>query len=395
MNYYDYIIVGGGASGLMMAYRMSNDPFFGDKSILILDKQKKINNDRTWCYWETEHDEWNGIVSASWKNIIFKSELHSAKESIAPYQYKMIRSKDFYSKIWAHLETKATITFEVANVVSIHQRDNEASVITDDKIFKTKTILNSILYTDSHKKQSKYPVLQQHFVGFFIKTKKAFFDVNAATFMDFTVAQKGNTRFMYILPYANNEALFEYTLFSKDLLPYNDYKVEIEKYLREKNITDYEIVEKEQGSIPMTCYKFWNHNSKNIINIGTAGGWSKASTGFTFKNTTKKTIKLIEYIKQNKPLPKFHELNKFWFYDLLLLDILSKKNHLGAFLFGKMFQKNAPKQILKFLDEDTSLAEDLQIQLKMPPINFIKALLIRISKFYIGYFSLIFSKLKL
>lgn len=395
MNYYDYIIVGGGASGLMMAYRMSNDPFFGDKSILILDKQKKINNDRTWCYWETERDEWNGIVSASWKNIIFKSELNSAKESIAPYQYKMIRSKDFYSKIWAHLETKATITFEVANVLSIHQRDNEASVITDDKIFKTKTILNSILYTDSHKKQSKYPVLQQHFVGFFIKTKKAFFDVNAATFMDFTVAQKGNTRFMYILPYANNEALFEYTLFSKDLLPYNDYKVEIEKYLREKNITDYEIVEKEQGSIPMTCYKFWNHNSKNIINIGTAGGWSKASTGFTFKNTTKKTIKLIEYIKQNKPLPKFHELNKFWFYDLLLLDILSKKNHLGAFLFGKMFQKNAPKQILKFLDEDTSLAEDLQIQLKMPPINFIKALLIRISKFYIGYFSLIFSKLKL
>ena len=395
MNYYDYIIVGGGASGLMMAYRMSNDPFFDDKSILILDKQKKINNDRTWCYWETERDEWNGIVSASWKNIIFKSELYSAEETIAPYEYKMIRSKDFYSKIWAHLETKATITFEVANVVSIHQRDNEASVITDDKIFKTKTILNSILHTDSHKKQSKYPVLQQHFVGFFIKTKKAFFDINAATFMDFTVAQKGNTRFMYILPYANNEALFEYTLFSKDLLPYNDYKVEIEKYLREKNITDYEIIEKEQGSIPMTCYKFWNHNSKNIINIGTAGGWSKASTGFTFKNTTKKTIKLVQYIKQNKPLPKFHELNKFWFYDLLLLDILSKKNHLGAFLFGKMFQKNAPKQILKFLDEDTSIAEDLQIHLKMPPINFIKVLLIRISKFYTGYFSLIFSKLKL
>ena len=395
MNYYDYIIVGGGASGLMMAYRMSNDPFFDDKSILILDKEKKNANDRTWCYWDTENDEWNNIVSASWKNIIFKSELYSAEESIAPYEYKMIRSKDFYSKIWAHLETKATITFEVANVVSIHQRDNEASVITDDKIFKTKTILNSILYSDTYKKQSKYPVLQQHFVGFFIKTKKAIFDSNAATFMDFTVAQKGNTRFMYILPYANNEALFEYTLFSKDLLPYNDYKVEIEKYLHEKNITDFEIVEKEQGSIPMTCYKFWNHNSKNIVNIGTAGGWSKASTGFTFKNTTKKTTKLIEYIKQNKPLPKFHEINKFWFYDLLLLDILFKKNQLGAFLFGKMFQKNTPKLILKFLDEDTSLVEDLQIQLKLPPINFIKALLIRISKLYIGYFSLIFSKLKL
>ena len=311
MDYYDYIIVGGGASGLMMAYRMSKDAFFDDKSILILDREKKNANDRTWCYWETDNDEWNGIVSASWKNIIFKSKLYATKENIAPYQYKMIRSKDFYSKIWSHLETKSNITFQTANVVSLHQGVEEAEVITAGTIFKTKTILNSILFTDAYKKQTKYPVLQQHFVGFFIKTKKDFFDDSAATFMDFTVAQKENTRFMYILPYAKNEALFEYTLFSKDILPYEDYKLEIEKYLKERNITDYEIVEKEQGSIPMTCYKFWKHNSKNIINIGTAGGWSKASTGFTFKNTTRKTAKLITHIKQDKPLTEFHKIDKF------------------------------------------------------------------------------------
>ena len=378
MDYYDYIVVGGGASGLMMAYRMSKDAFFDDKSILILDKEKKNTNDRTWCYWETENDEWNDIVSVSWENIIFKSELHTTEESIAPYQYKMIRSKDFYSKIWSHLETKSNITFQSANLVSIHQRDNIAEVITANTIFKTNTILNSILFNDVYKKQTKYPVLQQHFVGFFVKTKKDSFDNSAATFMDFTIAQKGNTRFMYILPYAKNEALFEYTLFSKDILSYNDYKLEIEKYLDERNITEYEIVKKEQGSIPMTCYKFWKHNSKNIINIGTAGGWSKASTGFTFKNTTKKTAKLIEHLKQHKPLPEFHKINKFWYYDLLLLDILYKKNHLGAATFAHLFKRTSAKKILKFLDEETSLFEDLQIELKMPPNNFIKAVFKRI-----------------
>ncbi len=378
MNYYDYIIVGGGASGLMMAYRMSKDAFFDDTSILILDAEKKNVNDRTWCYWDTKNDEWNDIVSASWKNIIFKSELHSVEESIAPYQYKMIRSKDFYTKIWSHLATKSNITFQKTNVVSIHQRDNLAEVVTAQKIFKTKTILNSILFNDAYKKQTKYPVLQQHFVGFFIKTKENYFDESAATFMDFTVAQKGNTRFMYILPYAKNEALFEYTLFSQDVLPYDEYKLEIKKYLEDRNITDYEIVEKEQGSIPMTCYKFWKNNANNIIHIGTAGGWSKASTGFTFKNTTKKTAKLLEHIKRHKPLPEFHKTNKFWFYDLLLLDILHKKNHLGASIFTHLFKRTSAKKILKFLDEETSLYEDLQIEMKMPPNNFIKAVIKRI-----------------
>jgi lycopene beta-cyclase len=378
MNYYDYIIVGGGASGLMMAYRMSKDAFFDDKSILILDKENKTANDRTWCYWKTENDEWNCIVSASWKKIIFKSELHTTEESIAPYQYKMIRSKDFYSKIRSHLETKSMITFQTTNVVSIHQRDDDAEVITTHKVFKTKTILNSILFNNAYKKQTKYPVLQQHFVGFFIKTKENYFDDSAATFMDFTVAQKGNTRFMYILPYAKNEALFEYTLFSEDVLPYDAYKLEIEKYLEDRNIIDYEIIEKEQGSIPMTCYKFWKNNSKNIIHIGTAGGWSKASTGFTFKNTTKKTAELLLHLKQNKPLEHFHKINKFWFYDLLLLDILQEKNHLGAVLFSDLFKRTPSKRILKFLDEETSLFEDLQVILKMPPKNFIRAIYRRI-----------------
>ena len=196
--------------------------------------------------------------------------------------------------------------------------------------------------------------------------------------MDFTVAQKGNTRFMYILPYSKKEALFEYTLFSEDLLAYDIYKKEIEKYLQSKNITEYEIVEKEQGSIPMTCYKFWKQNSKNIIHIGTAGGWSKASTGFTFKNTTKKTAKLVNYLKQDKSLTAFHKVSKFWFYDLLLLDILHEKNHLGSAIFSQLFKRTSTQQIFKFLDEETQLYEDLQVMLKMPPKNFIRAIFKRI-----------------
>ena len=378
MNYYDYILVGGGASGLMMAYRMSKDTFFDDKTILILDKNKKNTNDRTWCYWDLKEDEWDDVLHNSWNEIIFKSDIYKVQENIFPYQYKMIRSKDFYMKILSHISQKTNIIFQSENVKSIQQLREEAKVTTSNSVFRTKTLINSILFNDAYKKQTKYPVLQQHFVGFFIKTKDDSFNDTAATIMDFTVAQKGNTRFMYVLPYSKNEALFEYTLFSKEVLAYDIYKTEIEKYLESKNITDYEIVDKEQGSIPMSCYKFWKQNSKNIIHIGTAGGWSKASTGFTFKNTTKKTAKLIVHLKQNKPLSKFHKINKFWFYDLLLLDILHEKNHLGSSLFSQLFNRTSVQKILRFLDEETPFYQDLQVMLKMPPKNFLRALYKRI-----------------
>lgn len=375
---YDYILVGGGASGLIMAYRMSKDSFFDNKKILIIDKEKKNTNDRTWCFWEKNEGDWDDVLAKSWKKILFKSEIHSLEGSIFPYQYKMIRSEKFYHKIWNQLANKPNISFIEEAVLSIHQEENSAKVVTSSTTFHSKVLMNSIVFSDESKKQTKFPVLQQHFVGFFIKTSEDSFNDESATFMDFKIPQKGNTRFMYILPYSKNEALFEYTLFSENLLPISEYETEIENYLRDKNITNYTITEKEKGSIPMTCYHFWKNNSENIIHIGTAGGWSKASTGFTFKNTTKKTSKLIAHLKENKPLQSFHKIDKFWFYDLLLLDILHEKNYLGSTLFGELFKRTSLQNILKFLDEETSFMEDLKILLKMPPANFIRAIFKRI-----------------
>ena len=44
--------------------------------------------------------------------------------------------------------------------------------------------------------------------------------------------QKGNTRFMYVLITSENEALLEYTLFSKNLLSKGEYEAEIQNILK-------------------------------------------------------------------------------------------------------------------------------------------------------------------
>ena len=378
MQNYDYIITGSGASGLMLAYRMAKDSFFDNASILIIDKEKKTSNDRTWCFWENGEGEWDELLHKSWDKILFESNIYKNTIPLQSYAYKMLRSGIFYDKLWNFIDTKNNIRFIEDTVVDIKASTNGAIVETLKSNYFTTKLLNSIDLNKNYTLQKKYPVLLQHFCGWFIETDKNLFDDSTATFMDFTVDQKRNTRFMYVLPISPNKALFEYTLFSKEVLTKDEYEGELLKYLDTKFITEYTITEIEQGVIPMTSYKFWMQNSKNILHIGTVGGWTKASTGYTFKNTSKKTIQLIAFLKAENDFTHFRKKTRFWWYDLLLIDVLSSYNHLGSKLFSTLFKRNSLKNVFRFLDEETSFIEDLRIMLSMPPLRFIIALFRRV-----------------
>jgi lycopene beta-cyclase len=377
MQHYHYIFTGSGLSALMTVYEMILSGKFDDKTILFLDENPKKSNDRTWCFWDNAalFDE---IVSKKWDVALFADKNFLRNLDLNPYQYKMIRGLDFYNLVFNLISKQKNIHFANQKVVEFEELGNHCIVKTETGNYTCNKIFNSIYNPNLIKNQSKYPLLQQHFIGWFIKSNQEVFDKNTATFMDFSVEQRGNTRFMYVLPTSSTEALIEYTLFSKDLLSKEEYENEIQMYIKKLGITDYEIVEKEQGNIPMTSYKFWKHNTKNIINIGSVGGWTKASTGYTFKNTTKKSKALIQFLSKESDFRKFHKTDKFWFYDLLFLDVLYRRNDLGSKVFSSLFQKGNPTLIFKFLDEETTFWEDLQVIWKCPKGLFIRALFGRI-----------------
>ena len=353
---------------------------FQDKTILLLDENPKKTNDRTWCFWDS-HSIFPELESTKWNSAWYKNDAFERKLDLNPYQYKMIKGLDFYNHIFDLISKQENIHFINQKVLDFEELGNHCIIKTATENYTCNKIFNSIFNPNLVQSQTKYPLLHQHFVGWFIKSKEEVFEKETATFMDFSVEQKGNTRFMYVLPTSSTEALLEYTLFSKRLLPKSEYEDEIQNYIQKLGITEYEIVEKEQGNIPMTCYPFWENNTKNILHIGSAGGWTKASTGYTFKNTTKKAKHLVSFLDNNSDFRKFQKRDKFWFYDLLLLDILDQKNHLGSTIFSSMFQKGKTSVIFKFLDEETSLLIDLQVIWKCPKMLFVKALLGRLFRF--------------
>ncbi len=374
-GHYDHIIIGAGAAGLMLADAFGRDSYFRDKKILLLDKDSKNTNDRTWSFWEKGTGRFDDIVTKSWKNIFFGGQGFSAQFDISPYQYKLVRGLDFYRCYLDKIKTYPNIDLIHQEVTAINENKEGVTVTTTEKEYTGTRVFSSAFDFDALKNDSKYPLLQQHFVGWVVKTKAPTFNPDKAIFMDFSIPQKNNTRFMYVLPFSENKALLEYTLFSKDLLPLDAYENGIKDYLRDTyGCTDFEVLEKEKGSIPMTCYDFQSHNTKRIQFIGSAGGWTKPSTGYTFYNTSKKIAQIIPLIKENKPLTPLRPKRKFKFYDLLLLDILFAENHKGQYIFETLFKNRPPQLIFKFLDEETNLWEDLRIISGCPKKEFILAL---------------------
>lgn len=375
MKHYHYIFTGSGLAALMTVYKMAKSGKFKDKRILLLDEDPKKTNDRTWCFWKTEPSIWDSAISKKWDSALFADTDSRIDLDLNPYQYNMIQGLDFYSIVFKQLLKEDNITFLNEKVTEINEVVNYVFVATETSSYTCDLVFNSIYDKSETKHQSKFPVLQQHFIGWFIKTDEAVFNPLQATFMDFSVPQKGNTRFMYVLPTTSTEALLEYTLFSHELLKKEEYERAIENYIEKLGIKNYQIIEKEQGSIPMTCYPFWKKNTKRVLNIGTTGGWTKASTGYTFKKADKQSTRLVNFLLKGDDLKNFHRNSRFWFYDLLLLDILDRQNELGSDIFASMFKKGDTDLIFKFLDEETTLIEDLKVIMKCPKRLFISALL--------------------
>ena len=134
---------------------------------------------------------------------------------------------------------------------------------------------------------------------------------------------------------------------------------------------DYKIIYKEEGAIPL-FYPI-DKNEKNKINIGTAGGMTRLSTGYTFLNIQEHSKYIRENIENIANVKKYKISTKYQFLDEIFLRVLEKHPEKMSDIFFKMF-KASPKTVIKFLSNKSNFFEDLSIILRMPKLTFIKAL---------------------
>ena len=364
---YDYIIAGSGCAGLSLLYKILLTPSLQNKSILVIDKDQKKNNDKTWCFWEKKPGPFESIVYAKWNKLEFLSTDFKKELDLESYTYKMIQGIDFYNFVINYAKKFKNVSFVQESINSIDNIDKKAVLKTTKNRYTANYIFNSTnLFNPKINEQNS---LLQHFKGWLIKTEKPVFNPEIGRLMDFRVSQENGATFMYVLPTSTTEALVEYTLFSPRVLDKEVYTLELKKYIKEElEIDNYTLIHQESGVIPMSLEKFEQNPKLNVINIGTSGGYTKASSGYTFQFIQKNIIEIINnLVEGNNIIQQTSFKNKYYQWsDRTLIDVLLSNKLTGKDVFTKMFQKVPIEKILAFLGNESSFLEDFKVFTSFP-----------------------------
>tara|TARA_B100000965_G_scaffold145187_1_gene121019 strand:- start:2037 stop:3101 length:1065 start_codon:yes stop_codon:yes gene_type:complete len=353
MKEFDYIIIGGGCAGLSLAYELETHDKLKNKNLAIIEPRDEYKRDKTWSFWKVFPHNFEDCVKKSWNNFTINSPNETKYIECKTTPYQTIDSELFYNKILSKLKLNKNITF-FKNINEVNKYNS--------------IIFNSVAKYDDQKNK-----LWQHFCGVEIETDKEFFDDEIFNLMDFACDQRNKVHFFYTLPFTKNKALVETTWISElDNDNLKDYDQQIDNYLSNHlNIRNCKINYKEEGAIPLFRQK--SIKKLNEINIGSAGGMTRLSTGYTFLNIQEQSKYIRENIDNINKVKLFQINKKYDFLDNIFLKVLKKNSSQMGNIFYKMFD-SSPSSIINFLSNKSSLFEDLEIISKMPKSIFIKQL---------------------
>jgi len=370
---YDFAILGGGAAGLSLALALVRSPL-KDRSILIVEKDAKDTNDRTWCFWEDAPSALDRIATHIWPHLRFRAETWERTFELSPFRYEMVRGLDFYRSAREELGQHA-VTF-LRGEGEVEDGPESARVLVGGEIREASWAFDSRLNMGEMLPGSqRYTTLLQHFTGWEVETQAPAFDPQTVTLFDLRTPQREGVTFFYVLPLSEHRALVEYTLFSPHLLPQGEYEAALQGYLREElKGSQYRLLSREHGVIPMTDRPFPRRLGRHILAIGTRGGRVKPSTGFAFARIQRDSLSIVEsLLRSAHPFAIQPDPLRFRFYDALMLEVIAAEPERGRAVLSAIFGRNPIPAVLRFLDDRSSLRDDLGVIAANRPGPFLRA----------------------
>ena len=347
-------IFGGGCAGYSLIRRSNEikDAFF---NFYLGDND--IQKDHYWGFWRDKNlNDFDDICLkwSRWKIINDKNEkvFYSDK-----YPYCLVNKKKWINFCKNKVD-KSKVNFIKKNVNEIN-----CNYFVDDKK------IEGNYFFDGRNINSYQNILLQHFYGLTIKTSTKIFDPFTVILMDFRCDQSHGLHFIYLIPFSENKALVESTLFSKNIENKKYYKNAIKLYLKDYfNVKSFKILSEEKGIIPMY---YLNVVKKNSVSIGTRGGATKPSSGYTFIFIQKQIDKIINQLNNNLKINNIIHDKFSLAMDKILIKALELNPKIFPDLFYKMHSKLSGDEMALFMNSKPKITTWLKIILSSPKFLFL------------------------
>ena len=361
-----YVILGAGAAGLSLCHALLERGVTDE--IVILDRKMEFADDRTWCFWDSVPHPFSSLTFSSlashcWPRWdVVGPDGRAASQTSRRVGYACLRGMDFYNFVCERIRQSPNVTLKLGCPAERVQ-DIEADAVFDSR---PRPVPPSRLS------------FSQRFLGQFVSAALPVFDPGRCTLMDFRVSQERGLHFMYLLPFSPTSALVENTYIqpaSAQKTTPEQHRQEIAAFLAETlRVGSFTVEREEAGVIPMTTAPFPKRDGR-VFFIGTTGGCSKPSSGYTFARIQEQCRQIADAV-QAGTLDSFRETRpsrRFRFFDTVFLQALW--DNPGAFpgYFHRLFSRVPPEALTAFLSETSSWPSDLQIIRALPIRPFLTA----------------------
>ncbi|SDI13155.1 lycopene beta-cyclase [Sinosporangium album] len=371
------VIVGAGAAGLSLAHRLCGPSARRPFDVTLVDSPPGPLRppERTWCFWEGPGGEYDDLLTASWERLrVCGRDGQCLSGRPTPLVYKMLRSGPFERAV---RERTPGVRRVEAAVDAIDDLPGGAEVRGVTARGERMQVRARWVF-DSRPPRVLPPArttLLQHFHGWFVRATRPVFEPAVADLMDFRTRQPARgLSFAYVLPLSDREALVEYTEFSPAVLDAEGYERALRHYTGEVlGLSDFTVTAAEHGVIPMSDGRYPRRVGASVFRIGTAGGATRPSTGYTFAAVQRQTRAVALALQHGRPpVPPPAYSGRARAMDAVLLRALAVGRVRGADFFTHLFRRVPMERLLRFLDGDTRIHEDLAIGLRTPVLPMLR-----------------------
>ena len=375
---YGYVILGAGCAGLSLCHYLLERGV--ERPILILDRKEAFADDRTWCFWDVEETPFSGRAVRRWSSWAVRAEGREIVHTSGRYPYLCLTGADFYEDALEKISTRGNVTVRLGeNVRSLKELDDGALVVTSAGSYLAGSVFDARgLPPDSavlEEARQKGTWISQQFLGLRLRANRPVFDPDTCTLMDFSVDQGRGLRFAYVLPFDEREALVENVYLTETGAPPETHRAELSGYLLDRyglSPNDYEVQGEEWGEIPMTAHRFPRRIGARTHVIGTLGGETRPSTGYTFLRAQRYCRALAASLTGAAVDPGRVHPWRYGPLDRVFLRLLRERPESCPGIYARMFAGTPPGALVRFLTEGSTPLDDARLIGALPKLAFLR-----------------------